>query len=321
MIRRPADLPSALPWPVFTRAEAVRAGLSPDRMRRSDLVRVRRGMYALHGVAFREADVAAALCRNDPDMVIVGLSAARLLTIPMPFDVEKWSRHTPVHVATRGSRGRSDSTVTWHDLTLMPAEVQHSTYRLPGGGHTSRLLMTTRARTWRDLARHLSQPDLTAAGDYLVRIPRPVFEGRKRPWCTPATLRSMATGRYARKLRAAAADVRIGADSPKETMLRLAFIAAGLPEPQINVPLIGADGVERHAPDLQWQDFGVCVEYEGERHNDEEQIQRDIRRARAVKAAGCVEIRLYKNDLTDECAAAVRMVRAELIERGWRPRS
>src|SRR5699024_2642524 len=159
------------------RAEALRAGLPPDRMRRSDLVRLRRGMYALRDAAFRETDVVAALCRNDPDIVIAGLSAARLLAIPMPSHLERWSRRTPVHVATRGDRGRYGPMVTWHDLTVAPAEVQRMTYRLPGSGHTSQLLMTTRARTWRDLASHLTRPELIAAGDHLVRIPRPDFEG------------------------------------------------------------------------------------------------------------------------------------------------
>ena len=106
-----------------------------------------------------------------------------------------------------------------------------------------------------------------------------------------------------------------------ETRLRLAFIAAGLPEPQINQPLVGDDGVERHCPDFQWRDFGICVEYEGQTHNDPDQVARDIRRARAVKDAGCIEIRLAKGDLHPNCSGAVQIVRAALNEQGWRPSS
>lgn len=317
MVRRPADFTSALPWPVFTRADALRAGIHSDRLRRPDLVRLRRGLYARRGVEVTEVDIAAALCRHDPAVVIVGLSAARMLRIPMPHRFERWDRRTPVEVASLTSRGRSDSVVTWHDLSLSQAEVLPMIYHLRGSGDESAMSMTTRVRTWRDLARHLELPELIAAGDHLVRMPRPGLEGRDRPWCTPEALFTAATGRHARALRLAAAQVRIGADSPKETTLRLAFVAAGLPEPRINVPLVGADGRERHSPDFQWTEFGLCAEYEGTTHNDPEQIQRDIGRARTAKAAGFTEIRLAKKDLEDGCAPAVQIIRNELNARGW----
>ena len=118
MVRRPADFSSALPWPVFTRAEALRVGLSPDRLRRPDLTRLRRGLYAIRGVDFTEVDVAAALCRHDPAVVVVGRSAARILMMPLPYRLERWSRRTSVDVATFASRGRSGAMVTWHDLSL-----------------------------------------------------------------------------------------------------------------------------------------------------------------------------------------------------------
>ena len=193
------------------------------------------------------------------------------------------------------------------------------TYRVRGNGCTAAMSVTNHLRTWRDLAGHLSVPDLIAAGDHLVRIPRPMLEGRDRPWCTPDELLTVATGRHAGMLREAAAQVRIGADSPKETELRLAF-AAGLPQPEINVPLAGAEGDARQAPDFQWRAFRICAEYDGTQHSDPSQVQRDIRRARAVKAAGYTEVRLYQKGLEGMCAGAVSIVRAELIDRGWRPR-
>src|SRR5699024_1979789 len=104
-----------------------------------------------------------------------------------------------------------------------------------------------------------------------------------------------------------------------ETRLRLAFAAAGLPEPQLNTVLVGPAGVEHHCPDFQWPAYGLCVEYEGDTHNDDEQVARDIRRARAVKSAGSVEVRLHKADIGNDCASAVRIVREALVERGWRP--
>lgn len=319
MPRRPADLPSALPWPVFTRAEALQAGIPPDRLRRSDLERLRRGVYARKKVSVEEVDIAAALCRRDPKLVIVGLSAARILGYPLPLRLERWTRKTPLHVARFGGRGRSGTTVTWHDLALTSAEVRTESRPLPTGDLASTWRVTTPARTWRDLAARLDVPALVAVGDHLLRIPRPELEGRSAPWTTRAALTTAATGRHAQKLRAALALVRIGADSPKETELRLAFRAAGLPEPEINRPLRDSDGIERHSPDFQWPEFFVCAEYEGSGHNDPEQVQRDIARARAAREAGFLEIRLAKKDLTQNCAPAIQLVSRELLSRGWRP--
>jgi len=268
-----------------------------------------------------ELHIAAALCRHDPRLVIVGLSAARLLGVPMPHHLETWTPQMPVEVATSGARGRSDGVVRWHDLSLSAGDIRRAEYLHRASGRTSRLRMTSRARTWRDLAAHLGPTQLVAVGDHLLRIPRPRFEGRDEPWCTRADLLAVATGRHSRALQQAISQMRVGADSPKETELRLAFLSAGLPEPEINMPLLGPDGVARHQPDFQWREFSVCAEYEGAVHNDPEQIQRDIRRARAARAAGFLEIRLHKEDLRRGCAPAVSAVRSELRARGWRPPS
>src|SRR5699024_9287668 len=131
MVRRPAALPSALPWPVFSRAEALRAGVPDDRLRRPDLERLRRGLYARRDIRLDELHIAAALCRQNRDLVIVGLSAARLLRVPMPAHLERWERGVPVEVATSSARGRSDPVVRWHALSLAAEDIQPTSYRLP----------------------------------------------------------------------------------------------------------------------------------------------------------------------------------------------
>lgn len=319
MVRRPAELPAALPWPVFSRAEALRAGVPADRLRRPDLRRLRRGLYARRDAPLEEVHIAGALCRHDPDLVIVGLSAARLLKIPLTRHLESWSPEIPVEVASLRARGRSDGVIRWHELCLTSADIDSGRYHHIPSGLTSAMPMTTRARTWRDLAVHLSLSALIAAGDHLLRIPRPGLEGRKQPWCTRAELRDAATGRHAAVLRAALDRMRVGADSPTETTLRLAFLDAGLPEPQINVPIRDPLNEAGHSPDFQWPQFRLCAEYEGTGHNDPQQVARDIRRARAVKSAGFTEIRLYRDDLRQGCAPAIRILREELRARGWRP--
>lgn len=102
-------------------------------------------------------------------------------------------------------------------------------------------------------------------------------------------------------------------------MLRLAFRDAGLPEPLLNQPIRTEDGIDLHRPDFQWPQYHLCAEYEGKHHDAAEQVERDIRRARRAQSAGFHEIRLYTGDTQRSCAEAVRIVRAGLEARGWRP--
>ncbi|MDN6303879.1 MAG: endonuclease domain-containing protein [Brachybacterium sp.] len=319
----PAPLPDTVPWRVFTRAEALRAGVSAERLRRSDLRRLRPGLLARTGWGLTESDIAAAICRTDPSAVVVGASAARMQGIPLPQDEDSWTPEVPVQIAIPGGRRGSDDVVRWRGPVLHDGEVRSTRYRLPvtpdgAALPLAPLRLTTRARTWRDLAPSLSHSWLVVVADHLVRRPRPQLElGRDAPWCTLEELDRACTGRRAGALRRALEQVRTGADSPPETLLRLAFVAAGLPEPALNVPLIGADGVPRHEPDFLWPQYRVCAEYEGKHHNEAAQIERDIARARRVASAGWTEVRLSARDARHDCADAVLVVREALSARGW----
>ncbi|MGO1482260.1 MAG: hypothetical protein ACTHWF_14190 [Brachybacterium sp.] len=331
MTPRSAPLPASVPWRVFTRAEALRAGISPERLRRRDLTVLRPGLLSRTGWGLTEQDIAAAICREGSVAVVVGLSAARMQNFPLSQDLESWSPSSPVHFSIPGGRAGSDDVVRWHEFVLHADQVRSARFRLaqkPDGSELPLALvrLTTRARTWRDLAATLPHFWLVAIGDHLVRTPRSDLEqGRKEPWCTIDELRQLCTGRHAAALRRALEDVRVGADSPRETLLRLAFARAGLPTPQLNAPLVGTDGVPRHEPDFLWPEYRVCVEYEGQGtgrrqgHNDPKQIESDIERARRATQAGWVEVRLYNKDVGDDCSRALRIVREVLSSRGWCP--
>lgn len=317
MPRVPAPLPESLPWPVFTRFEALAAGLHAERLRRSDLVQLRRGLFMRRGHRLEVRDVAEAICRSDPSAVIVRLSAAQLHDLPLPRSLEPDRRRGPVHIAVPGGRNGSDRFVRWHNLRLAAHDVEHLSRSSP---RESPLRLSTRARTWRDLAPDLPHWRRVAIGDSLVRIPRPDLEhGRARPWCTIEELRAQCTGRHSNVLRAAAEDVRIGADSPMETRLRLAFYHAGLPTSLLNQALTSTDGQHLHEADFQWPEYRVCAEYDGASHDDAQQVERDIKRARRAARGGWTEVRLYSKDIHDGCAGAIHEVRTELAKAGWIP--
>jgi len=185
--------------------------------------------------------------------------------------------------------------------------------------------ITTPERTWLDLAEMLSVDELVVAGDHLVRVPYPEFENRDSPLCALSDLQRMIDRhkgkRGLRKAKAALRLIRIGADSPQETLLRLALDRAGLPEPELNVPVEeGAPG-RRVRPDLSYKRYCIAIEYEGEGHGDESQLVRDIARSERYKELGWAEIRISKRHMENDAKAAVAKVRAALIQAGWRPGS
>lgn len=270
-------------------------------------------LHARAGSAVTEADVARALCRADPELVIVGISAARLWSVPLPRELGTWAPGMPVHVASmRGPRTtRAVAGITRHALTLGPEETITS----------GSLRVLSAPRMFVELGSILGLDALVAAGDALVRRPRPRLEGRSLPWTTIEALRDAAAlhhGRGARRAREAAALVRLSADSAPETFLRLATVRGGLPEPAAN-SRISADGADLGEPDLSWREHRVCLEHEGHHHLTPARLARDIARSERRHRWGWVEVRTTSADLRDGCARGVSRVRAALVRQGWRP--
>lgn len=75
-----------------------------------------------------------------------------------------------------------------------------------------------------------------------------------------------------------------GAQSPKETWLRLLLMDEGFPRPQTQIPVLGPDGRRKYFLDMGWEDLMLAVEYDGEQHAT--QIGYDIARNEYLAAAG-----------------------------------
>jgi hypothetical protein len=169
----------------------------------------------------------------------------------------------------------------------------------------------------------MSIEELTVVADHLLRIPRPDFEGRAEPYATIEDLADMLDRHKGtpgiRKARLALEQARVGADSAPETRLRLALEYAGLPEPELNVPMELGAGVVRQ-PDLAYPEHRVAVEYEGEGHSEAAQIVRDIAREEDFARAGWLPVRISKRHMKNEAQAAVAKIRTALLSRGWSPK-
>lgn len=95
-------------------------------------------------------------------------------------------------------------------------------------------------------------------------------------------------------------------------------MAAGVPEPQLNVRLPLPDG-RGLVPDLAWPLYRVAAEYNGGHHNKTEQRVHDLRRIDDYTDIGWATVNIEKTELMQHPDSVVTRVVARLASRGWRP--
>ncbi|AQA02281.1 hypothetical protein BVC93_07370 [Mycobacterium sp. MS1601] len=168
---------------------------------------------------------------------------------------------------------------------------------------------TIPARTAYDLGRHLPQNEAIARLDALARATR--FST-----ADVVDLASRYPGARGNKhLRMALPLVDPGAQSPKETWLRLLLVRDGLPRPSTQIQVYEF-GLTVAYLDMGWQRYKVALEYDGDQHRaHRRQYVKDIRRIAMLEELGWIVIRVVKED---EPVAVLRRVREALRRRGCR---
>jgi very-short-patch-repair endonuclease len=170
------------------------------------------------------------------------------------------------------------------------------------------ICVTSIDRTGFDLGRRGSQLAAVARLDALCRatgLPTRAVE---------AVAARHPGARGSRQLRSVLALVDPGAESPKETWLRLLLIRAGLPKPKTQITVVDGSWVARL--DMGWEDVKVAVEYDGEQHRtDRRQYHRDIKRLEKLQRLGWIVIRVTAEDHPQD---ALQRVRQALDSRGYR---
>lgn len=114
-----------------------------------------------------------------------------------------------------------------------------------------------------------------------------------------------------RQLETALELIDPGAQSPRESYLRLCLLDAGLPRPQTQLPVLGGDGIPFAYLDLGWDEAMVAVEYDGDQHRtDRRQYVKDVRRLERLERMGWIVVRVVAEDHPVD---VVRRVRAALV--------
>lgn len=207
----------------------------------------------------------------------------------------KWiDDDTPVeliHANPRAPRG----VITRRD-TVLDDEVQ--TLALPAG----EIPVTTPARTAFDIGRRgpvraaIARLDALARAT-VVKTADVVIIARQHPHT-----------RGLRRLEQALDLVDAGAESPRETYLRLLLIEAGFPRPQTQIQVMTDH--DTYYLDMGWEDLMVAVEYDGDQHRtDRARYAYEIRRAEALAALGWLVIRVVAGHRSVEVVHRVRRAR------------
>ncbi len=185
-----------------------------------------------------------------------------------------------------------------------PAELLWANRRPPKGLHTwsdridgdevevvAGMRVTTPARTAVDLACRYPLGKAVAAIDALARK-------TQLKMADVELLVDRYKGRRGiRRARTALELVDPGAESPRETWLRLLVIRNGFPRPQTQIPVYDQFGVLVAVFDLGWEEMKIAMDYEGEYHRiDRRRFNHDIRKAETVAELGWMNIRVTAED-------------------------
>lgn len=171
------------------------------------------------------------------------------------------------------------------------------------------LRATSPVRTAFDLGRHLTRDMAVTRLDALmnakpfavedVELIAKVHPGRR--WLT--------------RLNSALPLVDGGAESPKETWLRLLFVDAGLPTPTTQFVVRTESGRYVRRIDMVWEKFKVGAEYDGQQHLTERaQYAKDVWANRELRRLDWHLVHVIKEDRGRDVVADAR---AALKARGW----
>lgn len=150
--------------------------------------------------------------------------------------------------------------------------------------------VTTPARTALDLACKFPEDVAVPAIDSLARA------AKLKVADIELAAEHHAARRGIRQARTIIALVDPGAESPRETWLRLVVVRAGYPPPQTQYAVLNEYGALIGEVDMAWPELKIALEYEGQHHTDPVTLRKDIQRVDEMMENGWIVIRVTARD-------------------------
>ena len=285
---------SQIHWP-FIGAEALSNAAMPERAMRRNFEPLYPGVFVPRGVepSARQRAEAAWLWSGRRG-VVAGQSAAAMLGV-------KWvDDDGPAELI--------------HDNRKPPARLIVRTEHLRGGEcfDIGPMRVTSSARTAFDVGRHTkARVKAVQRLDAIANV----------TGVTVAEIDAIAAAhpgvRGLRRLQSVLPLVDAGAESPQETVARLALIDAGLPAPRTQFEVRGQYGEFIARVDMAYDEAKVGIEYDGPQHWTDPAIrQRDIDKQFELTALGWLIIRVSRDLLKYRRPTYVHRVATALGDRG-----
>jgi len=272
----------------------------------AELIRVTRGVWRRADEVCDLAARCAAILSACPDgSVVAGRAAAQLHALWLP----------PGAAGTVDVVLRRDAVVPRAHSHSMRGELRSRRRTL----HPDEIVLvqgvpvTSAARTWLDLSESLAMPDLVALGDSVLR-------GGDT---APAELAGVVSRGYHRRgvVRARQALPLLNARSRSrpESHFRYALVSAGLPTPDVNLPIYNELGEWLAEPDLSYPDAMLALEYNGAEHAEATRMRRDYTRTFDVQYRGGWRVETFGPaeifGRPDQTAQFVKELRRERLSR------
>lgn len=287
-----------MPTGPLTNADAYAQGISRATLRSS----FRPLFHGIHVAREVPVDVSVRCHAAVPLLIdgaaFTGLTAVQLLGLPLPRVVGR--RPTPIEAAVPSLTDRPRRQgLTVRRRMLEPADLTT----------VSGLVVTTAARTFVDLAEMFDEAYLVVVGDAILRM----------RLATPATLAAATAHARGRRgvvtARRALPRLDARSKSPAESELRVRIEDAGMPRPTPNADIVDDLGCWIATTDLLCEEAKVAIEYDGDRHRDKKQFERDLARDQLLAHAGYHVLRAGSRDLRPNATLFYDTLRRLLNER------
>jgi hypothetical protein len=297
--------------PVWRRRDLIALGISDTlqsaMLRRDALVRLRHGVYALADVACtndpaerHRIDLAAAIASAEEPTWAFGASAALLRILPLPFRAP-----SKLHLLRSGHADlRSLAQPSRHRLAIPDAVLASST-RVD-------LADVGVVRGVPCVGRNLSA--VTAAVELSSRRQVVIFDAVLwRDGSDPETLLALAEGwRHLgglASLRRAIGLARSGAQTPLESISRLALMDEGLPEPELQAAFHDGEGLIGYV-DMWWPGLGVIGEADGVmKYGSADDLIAEKAREDRLRALGLMVVRWTWDEIRANPAEVAERIR------------